>query len=215
MSVLGAGGRGTCPKRCSNFSCFLLAGSNSRETTIRYLSTSTSRFTGSGCSSLSLLNISAAPVWTGRDNGFVTKETHTAGRDNTTVDRPLGRTPEVICVPPSTARSLSESDISSISDSNPVQEAAYGRSYRMVGAQSRASFEDVPTTAHCPSCGTQVLTYTKYQNSNMTWALAGLLCAFGCHLGCCLAPFFFNSFKDVIHFCPLCMAQLGTYAKGR
>ncbi|XP_078370409.1 uncharacterized protein LOC144654196, partial [Oculina patagonica] len=193
-----------------NFTCFYLTGTKSGETSNKYLSTAETRFSHSDCSSVSRISISAAPALTGiEENGVVSKDTHSAGRDEKKVERPLCRTPEIIiCLPANSVRSLSESDVSSTVTSLHAQEATYGTS------QSRASFEDVPTTAQCTACSAQVLTHIEYRVSSMTWALAGLLCAFGCHLGCCLAPFFLKSVKDVVHLCPLCMTQLGKYAKG-
>lgn len=173
-----------------------------------------SRFSDSQFSSLSRVSFAASPPLNGRDNGFISMETHSAGRrDDLTMERPFCRPLEIICLPSNSAGSLSKSDISSTVASHHAQEATNGTSYRMFNAEPRVSFADVPTAAYCTSCGTQVLTYTEYRVSNTSWAVAGLLCAFGCHLGCCLAPFFSKSFKDVIHLCPLCKTQLGSYAK--
>lgn len=149
---------------------------------------------------------------TEKDSGFL-NEIPSSGRDDMTMQQPFCRTPKIICLPSNSARSFSESDGSSVGTSQRVQGATNETNIRMFDVPPRASFEDVPTTAHCTSCGTQVLTYTKYRASSMTWALAGLLCAFGCHIGCCLAPFFYNSVKDVVHLCPLCSTELGKYTR--
>lgn len=128
--------------------------------------------------------------------------------------RPFCRAPKIICLPSNSEGHFSESSGSNVGTSHRNQEANDGTNHRKLDVPPRrASFEDVPTTAHCTSCGTQVLTYTKYRTSSMTWALAGLLCAFGCHLGCCLAPFFYNSVKNVVHLCPLCSTELGIYTQ--
>ena len=171
-----------------------------------------SRF--SDCSSLSQISLSAAPVLTEKDSGF-SNETPFSGRDDMALQEPFSRTPKIICLPSNSARSFSESSESNVGTSHRAQGASNRTNHRTLDVPPRAStsFEDVPTTAHCTSCGTQVLTYTKHRASSMTWALTGLLCAFGCHLGCCLAPFFYSSVKDVVHLCPLCSTELGKYAQ--
>ena len=126
-------------------------------------------------------------------------------------------TPEITCLPSESAKSLSESSKSSVT-LQLVQEATFtkkeGRKIFDVQPQVRyESFKDVPGSTCCTSCGIRVLTYTEYRVSSATWALAGLLCAFGCHFGCCLIPFFIKSFKDVIHLCPLCKTQLGRFTQ--
>lgn len=126
-------------------------------------------------------------------------------------------TPEITCLPSESATSLSESSKSSVT-LQLVQETTFtkkeGRKIFDVQPQARyESFKDVPGSTCCTSCGIRVLTYTEYRVSSATWALAGLLCAFGCHFGCCLIPFFIKSFKDVIHLCPLCKTQLGRFTQ--
>ena len=202
-----------------------MAGSKSGETSNIYLKTAGRTST---CSNLSRISISARLELrqeTERESGFQS-EPHSPGRASDTLNTlehclkkcripqvPFCTTPEIICLPSNNSvTSISESDESSAGVQRP-QEPTYRTSYRIFDVQPRAIFEDVPTTAHCTSCGTQVLTCTEYRASSVTWALAGLLCAFGCHLGCCIAPFFFNSVKDVIHLCPLCRTQLGKYVQ--
>lgn len=176
-----------------------------------HLSTAASRF--SDCSSISRISLSAAPALIEKDSGF-SIEKHSSGREDPTMHRPFCRAPKIICLPSNSEGHFSESSGSNVGTSHRNQEANDGTNHRKLDVPPRrASFEDVPTTAHCTSCGTQVLTYTKYRTSNMTWALAGLLCAFGCHLGCCLAPLFYNSVKNVVHLCPLCSTELGIYAQ--
>ena len=109
--------------------------------------------------------------------------------------------PEVICLPSSSVSTVNSS----------FQESCQ---CRIVDAQPTAKLEDVPATVNCTSCGIQVITCIEYRASNVNWALAGLLCAFGCHLGCCLVPCFVKSVMDVVHICPLCKTQLGKYCKG-
>ena len=108
-------------------------------------------------------------------------------------------TPEIICLPSNSAPS----------DSSSFQEP----SHRIFESQPTERFQNAPAMVNCTSCGAQVLTSIEYRVSSVNWALAGLLCAFGCHFGCCLVPFFINSIKDRIHVCPLCKTQLGKYCK--
>ena len=189
----------------------LIAGSGGNSNI--HLSTTASPF--SDCSSLSHISLSAAaPVLSEKDSRF-SNETHSSGRDDMTTQRPFCRAPKIICLPSNSVGNVSESSESNVGTSHCIQETTDVTNHRKLAVPPRrASFKDVPTTAYCTSCGTQVLTYTKYRASSMTWALAGLLCAFGCHLGCCLAPFFCNSVKGVVHLCPLCSTELGMYAKG-
>ena len=107
-------------------------------------------------------------------------------------------TPDINILPPSSITSVSSS----------FQEPGY----RIFDSQPTARFQKVPAMVCCSACGAQVVTCIEYRVGSMNWALAGLLCALGCHLGCCLVPFFINSLKDVIHLCPLCRAQLGKYS---
>ena len=167
----------------------------------------------SDCSSLSRISLSAGPVLTVKESGFSIDETHSSGRDNIIMQQPFCRAPEIICLPSNSAENFSESSDGNVGTSHRTQ-GANDRTEKEDVPPRRASFEHVPTTAYCTSCGTQVLTYTKYRASSMTWALAGLLCGFGCHLGCCLAPFLYNSVKNVVHLCPLCSTELGMYARG-
>ena len=173
-----------------------------------HLPTTASRF--SDCSSLSRISLSATPVLIEKDSGLSIK-THSSCSNDLTMQRPFCRAPKIICLPSNSERNFSESSDSNVGTNH---QEANGTNHRKLDVPPRrASFRDVPTTAHCSSCGTQVLTYTKYRASSMTWALAGLLCAFGCHLGCCIAPFFYNSAKNVVHLCPLCSTELGMYAQ--
>ena len=155
------------------------------------------------CSSISRISLSADV-----DRGFLNESHHFKGHRNTIgpnlekCGNINGRkTPELISLP--------SSDSAQSGTSN-FQEA----SYRIFDSQPTARVQNVPAMANCTSCGIQVLTCTEYRVSSVNWALAGLLCAFGCHLGCCVVPFFLNSFKDVIHICPLCKTQLHEYCKG-
>ena len=159
------------------------------------------------CSSISEMSICAEL------NGDQTKDSHNSGqgRNNTVHSAPVpecrqfyrSTTPDIIiCLPPR---------YSSENDGSTSKQSSFGT---LDYQPTAAPFRTVPAMANCSSCGTQVLTYIEYRVSGANWALAGLLCAFGCHIGCCLLPFFLNSYKDVIHVCSLCGMQLGKYGQG-
>ncbi|XP_046573737.1 lipopolysaccharide-induced tumor necrosis factor-alpha factor homolog isoform X2 [Haliotis rubra] len=61
----------------------------------------------------------------------------------------------------------------------------------------------------CPHCMAHVMTNTDYQAGGLTWLAAGLICLFGCWLGCCLIPFCINDLQDVHHTCPNCNRLVG------
>jgi lipopolysaccharide-induced tumor necrosis factor-alpha factor len=66
-----------------------------------------------------------------------------------------------------------------------------------------------PTSVHCPQCNTDVTTHVDYESGVCSWLGAAGFCLFGCWCGCCLIPFFADSFKDSKHTCPVCQAKIG------
>ncbi|CAL8139176.1 unnamed protein product [Orchesella dallaii] len=63
----------------------------------------------------------------------------------------------------------------------------------------------------CPHCKTEIQTKTDKKPGVVAWVSSGVLCFFGCWLGCCLIPFCIDSCMDVDHKCPNCDAHLGTH----
>ncbi|CAH1787014.1 unnamed protein product [Owenia fusiformis] len=59
-----------------------------------------------------------------------------------------------------------------------------------------------PKMMECPHCHATVTTTVTYQSGGLTWLSAGLLCLFGCWMGCCLIPFCIDDLQDADHgFC--------------
>ncbi|XP_075687438.1 LITAF domain-containing protein-like [Rhinoderma darwinii] len=75
------------------------------------------------------------------------------------------------------------------------------------------SFADSPTSCTCPVCRQNVVTRIQYNTGLLAWLIFGILCFFGCWLGCCLIPFCLDSCKDVDHFCPNCNHHLSKYKR--
>ena len=46
-----------------------------------------------------------------------------------------------------------------------------------------------PTRCKCPNCRQEVVSRVDYEPGGLTWLISGILCLFGCWLGCCLIPF--------------------------
>jgi len=65
-------------------------------------------------------------------------------------------------------------------------------------------FGSGPTATVCPHCKQTVTTQVHYTSGGRTWIVAGIMCLFGCWLGCFLIPFFTNTFKDANHSCSIC-----------
>ncbi|XP_064634077.1 lipopolysaccharide-induced tumor necrosis factor-alpha factor homolog isoform X2 [Lineus longissimus] len=74
-----------------------------------------------------------------------------------------------------------------------------------------ASFGPQPMTTTCPMCNAFVTTTVEYNAGALPWIIAGLLCLFGCWLGCCLIPFCVTDLHDCTHTCPNCNRVLGRY----
>jgi len=71
----------------------------------------------------------------------------------------------------------------------------------------------LPQNVQCPSChGTSVSTI-QYKPGALTWLAGGLLCLFGCWLGCCLIPFCMPDLQDVEHRCSVCGKYMGTHMR--
>ncbi|CAE1300172.1 LITAF [Acanthosepion pharaonis] len=66
-----------------------------------------------------------------------------------------------------------------------------------------------PRNITCPFCHVYVQTATEYQTGALTWLVSGLLCLFGCWMGCYLLPFCIEDMQDVIHRCPSCNKTVG------
>ncbi|XP_060072372.1 lipopolysaccharide-induced tumor necrosis factor-alpha factor homolog [Ylistrum balloti] len=79
--------------------------------------------------------------------------------------------------------------------------------------QPRVGFGPDSQPMQCPHCHAQISTSLDYEAGALTWLSAGVLCVFGCWLGCCLIPFCINDLSDVQHKCPNCNKLVGVYRK--
>ncbi|XP_069132229.1 lipopolysaccharide-induced tumor necrosis factor-alpha factor homolog [Argopecten irradians] len=79
--------------------------------------------------------------------------------------------------------------------------------------QPRMGFGPNPQPMQCQHCHATISTTLEYEAGALTWLSAGILCVFGCWLGCCLIPFCINDLSDVKHKCPNCNKMVGVYRK--
>lgn len=70
------------------------------------------------------------------------------------------------------------------------------------------ALRDMPAMIVCPACGVQCITIVEYHPGNTTHILALILCVCIC-LGC--VPYFFNTFKDVVHRCGSCSIPIAKW----
>ncbi|XP_061177376.1 lipopolysaccharide-induced tumor necrosis factor-alpha factor homolog [Saccostrea echinata] len=75
------------------------------------------------------------------------------------------------------------------------------------------SFNTFSKPMVCPYCSSQISTSVEYESGALTWLSAGILCIFGCWLGCCLIPFCMPDLQDVKHTCPNCNKLVGVYRR--
>ncbi|XP_041365056.1 lipopolysaccharide-induced tumor necrosis factor-alpha factor homolog [Gigantopelta aegis] len=76
---------------------------------------------------------------------------------------------------------------------------------------STCRYQQHPMLIICQHCNATVTTTTTYEVGLLTWAATGLICLFGCWLGCCLIPFCVDAAKDVTHTCPNCNQLCGKF----
>ncbi|XP_013397761.1 cell death-inducing p53-target protein 1 homolog isoform X2 [Lingula anatina] len=76
---------------------------------------------------------------------------------------------------------------------------------------AQTSFGPRSRSMQCPYCQAHITTSVNYHSGGLTWLIAGLICIFGCWLGCCLIPFCIDDMQDATHSCPNCNRTLGTY----
>uniref|UniRef100_W5MLA8 LITAF domain-containing protein n=1 Tax=Lepisosteus oculatus TaxID=7918 RepID=W5MLA8_LEPOC len=65
----------------------------------------------------------------------------------------------------------------------------------------------------CPSCHQFITTEVFTRVGSVAWMVCFMSILFGCVAGCCLLPFCTDTFKDVVHNCPKCRAQIHTNTK--
>ncbi|XP_063425803.1 lipopolysaccharide-induced tumor necrosis factor-alpha factor homolog [Mytilus trossulus] len=88
----------------------------------------------------------------------------------------------------------------------------------------RVSFTEIPSCeiiifskysihTKCRFCSLHIMTSLKYEAGKFAWLICLAFFLSGCWLGCCIAPCFIKSCKDVIHICPDCSQVIGRYQK--
>ncbi|ELT95467.1 hypothetical protein CAPTEDRAFT_224350 [Capitella teleta] len=72
---------------------------------------------------------------------------------------------------------------------------------------------DYPVETVCINCQQEVITYIYYQAGNCSYMGCLAIAGVGGIFGCCFIPFFFDSFKDLVHKCPQCHVILGKHRR--
>ncbi|CAH8678902.1 unnamed protein product [Schistosoma haematobium] len=67
-----------------------------------------------------------------------------------------------------------------------------------------------PVAMTCPYCHHIIVTKVRSESGLLAWLLCGVMFLTGLWLFC-LIPFYLKSTQDVVHICPLCKSQLGSY----
>jgi lipopolysaccharide-induced tumor necrosis factor-alpha factor len=70
-------------------------------------------------------------------------------------------------------------------------------------------YTKLPRRGICPYCQSEVLTQINYEAGFGSHLLCCGLALGGCFCGCCLAPYFVDALKDVVHTCPNCHNKVG------
>ena len=65
-----------------------------------------------------------------------------------------------------------------------------------------------PLELNCPQCGQTGKTLVDLEHSRYTYAACTGIAALGGVLGCCVAPFYMDRFKNADHFCSTCGNEL-------
>ena len=66
----------------------------------------------------------------------------------------------------------------------------------------------------CPICNQQIMTETEFKYGTCTFmAVMACCCLIPGGMLCPCVPLCFDTFKDVVHFCPKCHNRLGIYKK--
>ncbi|KAL4624492.1 hypothetical protein GN956_G17448 [Arapaima gigas] len=67
---------------------------------------------------------------------------------------------------------------------------------------------DHPCSTTCTNCHQRITARVTYKPGIFSWVICVVFVIFGLICGCCLIPFFVESFQDAHHSCPLCSAHL-------
>lgn len=71
---------------------------------------------------------------------------------------------------------------------------------------------EVPITTTCTNCQRQVVTNVSYETGALAWLICAVLCFVGCWPCACI-PFCVDDCKDVMHTCPSCGFVLGRHRR--
>merc|ERR1712150_382568 len=74
-------------------------------------------------------------------------------------------------------------------------------------------YRESPVNTNCQSCKKDIVTKLDYETGTCAYCSCIMLAFLGFILGCCLIPLFLKQFKDVIHSCPECKAQVGRFTR--
>ncbi|KAJ8413565.1 hypothetical protein AAFF_G00080720 [Aldrovandia affinis] len=67
---------------------------------------------------------------------------------------------------------------------------------------------DTSCMTTCNNCHRRVTTRVIYKSGTFSWVMCFVFIFFGCFCGCCLLPFFMETFQDAHHSCPECHNNL-------
>ncbi|XP_031559108.1 cell death-inducing p53-target protein 1 homolog [Actinia tenebrosa] len=74
-----------------------------------------------------------------------------------------------------------------------------------------AFFGETPVAMMCPHCQASIVTATEYVPGSLAWIICVVL--FFVFWPCCWLPFVIDGCKDVLHSCPNCRRQVGSYSR--
>uniref|UniRef100_A0A8C9RF78 Si:dkeyp-75b4.8 n=1 Tax=Scleropages formosus TaxID=113540 RepID=A0A8C9RF78_SCLFO len=70
-----------------------------------------------------------------------------------------------------------------------------------------------PCQTTCTNCQQKITTRVIYKPGAFSWLMCFVFVILGLFCGCCLIPFFVDSFEDAHHSCPLCHAHLHVHKR--
>ncbi|VDO06229.1 unnamed protein product [Rodentolepis nana] len=99
-------------------------------------------------------------------------------------------------------------DVTTPTSYSPISNIAHSSTPRQVGTSS-PHFGETSTRAFCTSCQSDVDTAILRKDGAFTFLASCVLIYFRCGIFCCFIPFCLKSYKDTVHYCPVCSRELG------